>query len=366
MNTNDDFVQTPVQTLISPELEDIGLNLVTGGDGLERIILRPRVQKPGLAFAGYYEYIKQWRVQIIGESEVKYLMGLPPRLREKRVRDIAGLDVSCFICTKGIAPLPELKKECENRSVPLFSTEAVSSQTITRITYFLEESMAPSITLHAGLLDVVGIGVLLIGDSGIGKSECALDLVYRGHRLIADDMVVVKRHPNDVLLGYSSDLLRHHMELRGIGIINIKDLFGVASTRDFKPLDLVVKLEKWIEGAEYDRLGITQENYECLGVRKPFIRLPVASGRNLALLVEIAARNHLMRIQGYHSAEEFTRRIDEQILKQSEGDTTMNVSTIPAENYESAASSELRSIQSKQVMNRLRNLQLQENARKRR
>jgi HPr kinase/phosphorylase len=365
MNTNEDFVQTPVSTLLNPELEDLGLELITGSDGLERIIDRPRVQKPGLAFAGYYEYIKPFRVQIIGESEVKYLLGLPPRLREKRVRDIAGLDVSCFVCTKGIPVLPELKKECENRSVPLFATQSLSSQTITRITYFLEESMAPSMTLHSGLLDVYGIGVLLIGDSGIGKSECALDLVYRGHRLIADDKVVIKRHPNDVLLGYSSGLLRHHMELRGIGIVNIKDLFGVSSTRDFKPIDLVVKLEKWAEGAEYDRLGISQEQYVCLGVSKPFIRLPVASGRNLALLVEIAARNHLMRIQGYNSAEDFTRLIDEQIAMAAEGERG-DLPAVPPVNFESSASSELRSIQSKQVMNRLRNLQIQENNRKRR
>ena len=316
MAAQEDFLETTVQTLISPELDDLALKLITGDDGLGRTILRPRVQKPGLAFAGYYEYIKPWRVQIIGESETKYLQSLPARLREKRVRDVAGLEVSCFIVTKGITPLEEFKQECEKRSVPLFSTPAMSSTTITRTTYFLEETMAPKVTMHSGLLDVYGTGVLLLGDSGIGKSECALDLIYRGHRLIADDMVVIKRHPNDVLIGYSNDLLRHHMELRGIGIIDIKDLFGVASTRDDKPIDLVVRLEKWVEGTEYDRLGIAGETYELLGVSKPFVRLPVASGRNLALLVEIAARNHLMKLQGYDSAREFTRRIDEQIAKQ--------------------------------------------------
>jgi HPr kinase/phosphorylase len=316
--TNDDFVQTQVETLLSPELNDLSLKLITGGDGLDRTILRPRVQKPGLAFAGYYEYIKPGRVQIIGESETKYLQSLPARLREKRVRDVVALDVSCFIVTKGIEPLAEFKAECEKYSVPLFTTLSLSSQSITRITYFLEESMAPSLTLHSGLLDVYGIGVLLIGDSGVGKSECALDLVYRGHRLIADDLVIIKRHPNEVLLGYPSDLLRHHMELRGIGIINIKDLFGVSATREIKPIDLVVKLERWVEGSEYDRLGISGETYECLGVSKPFVRLPVASGRNLALLVEIAARNHLMKLQGYNTAEEFVKRIDQQIASQGQ------------------------------------------------
>jgi HPr kinase/phosphorylase len=313
----EDFVQKPVQVLLSPELDDLALRLVTGGDGLDRVILRPRVQKPGLAFAGYYEYIKPGRVQIIGESETKYLQSLPARLREKRVRDVAAQEVSCFVVTKGIPPLAELKVECEHRSVPLFSTTHLSSETINRITYYLEETMAPSVTLHSGLLDIYGIGVLLIGESGIGKSECALDLIYRGHRLIADDTVLIKRHPNEILIGYTSDVLKHHMEVRGIGIMNVKDLFGVASTRDVKPIDIVVKLEKWVEGAEYDRLGLGGEYYECLGVKKPLVRLPVASGRNLALLIEIASRNHLLKLQGYHSAEEFVKTIDQVIANKA-------------------------------------------------
>jgi HPr kinase/phosphorylase len=343
----EDFVQTTVKTLLGGDLEDLQLRLITGDDGVDRVILRPRVQKPGLAFAGYYEYIKPWRVQIIGESETKYLDSLPPRLREKRVRDVVALDVSCFIVTKGIAPLEEFRHECEKRSVPLFSTSGMSSTTINRVTYFLEENMAPRRTMHAGLLDVYGIGVMLTGDSGIGKSECALDLVYRGHRLIADDMVIVRRHPNDVLLGYSNDLIRHHMELRGIGIIDIKDLFGVASTRDVKPIDIVVKLEKWVEGTEYDRLGIAGETFELLGVHKPYVRLPVASGRNLALLVEIAARNHLMKLQGYDSAQEFTRKIDERIAQQGASASD----NLPQVTPDAAVSSAMRSQHSRHLLN---------------
>jgi HPr kinase/phosphorylase len=339
----DDFVPTKVDTLRSGGLDDLALRLITGSDGLERVILRPRVQKPGLAFAGYYEYIKQWRVQIIGESETKYLQSLPPRIRERHVRNVTALDVSCFIVTKGITPLDEFRFECEKRGVPLFSTSAMSSQTINRVTYFLEEWMAPRITMHSGLLDVYGIGVLLLGDSGIGKSECALDLVYRGHRLVADDMVIIRRHPNGVLIGYSSDLLRHHMELRGIGIINVKDLFGVSATRDLKPIDMVVKLEKWVEGTEYDRLGIGGEAYELLGVSKPYVRLPVASGRNLALLVEIAARNHLMKLQGYDSAREFIRRHTEAVAQPSNPDPLAS----PPMNAESHRAFELRSLQSR-------------------
>jgi HPr kinase/phosphorylase len=343
---DEDFVETTVSALRGPDLDDLALRLVTGEDGLDRVIARPRVQKPGLAFAGYYEYIKPWRVQIIGESETKYLQSLPPRLREKRVREVSALDISTFIVTKGIAPLEEFRHECEKRSVPLFSTPAMSSTTITRCTYFLEETMAPRVTMHSGLLDVYGIGVLLLGDSGIGKSECALDLVYRGHRLIADDLVVVRRHPNDVLLGYSNDLLRHHMELRGIGIIDIKDLFGVASTRDVKPIDLVVKLEKWVEGTEYDRLGIAGETYELLGVSKPYVRLPVASGRNLALLVEIAARNHLMKLQGYDSARAFTQKIDQMIANNSAAASD----SLPHSNREEITSSAMRSAHTRQML----------------
>jgi HPr kinase/phosphorylase len=311
----EDFVQTEVRTLLDPNLADLALDLVTGRDGLDRIIVKPRVQKPGLAFAGYYEYIKPGRVQIVGASESGYLHSLPPRLREKRVRDVAARDVSCFIVTKGIDPLEEFAMECEKHAIPLFRTPSMSSTTITRIIYFLEETMAPRVSLHAGLLDVFGTGVLLHGDSGVGKSECALDLLWRGHRLVADDTVLIKRHPNEVLIGYSSDLARHHMELRGIGIVNIKDLFGVSSTRDVKPIDLVVRLEKWVEGTEYDRLGISGETYECLGVTKPLVRLPVASGRNLALLVEIAVRNFIMKLQGYDSAEEFINRVNDEILR---------------------------------------------------
>jgi len=313
----EDFVQVQVETLLAQELEELGLEIVTGRDGLDRMILRPRVQKPGLAFAGYYEYIKPGRVQIIGESETNYLQSLPPRLREKRVRDVTALDVSCFVVTKAIEPLREFETECERRSVPLFITPAMSSQAITKITYFLEEAMAPSLRLHACLLDIYGIGVLLVGDSGVGKSESALDLVSRGHRLVADDSVILKRHPNDVLLGYASERLGHHMELRGIGIVDIRNLFGVASTRDVKPIDLVVRLEKWIEGTEYDRLGIGSEQYEVLGVSRPFIRLPVAHGRNLALLIEIAARNFLIRLQGYNSAEDFMEKINVAIREET-------------------------------------------------
>ena len=303
------------------------------------------MQKPGLAFAGYYEYIKPWRVQIIGASETKYLQSLPPRLREKRIRDVAGLDVSCFIVTKGITPLDEFRVECEKRSVPLFSTPAMSSTTHHAHDLLPRRDHGPAAdACTPGSSTSTASASCSSATAASARASARSTSIYRGHRLIADDLVVVKRHPNDVLLGYSNDLLRHHMELRGIGIIDIKDLFGVASTRDVKPIDLVVRLEKWVEGAEYDRLGISGETYELLGVPKPYVRLPVASGRNLALLVEIAARNHLMKLQGYDSAREFTRRIDEQIARQGRARRHRRW---PASNREEMASSAMRSVHSR-------------------
>jgi len=324
------------------------LQTVAGENGFGRPISWGRIQRPGLALAGFQAFIKPGRIQILGESELNYLDTMPLDVRAERIAAICALPVAAFVVTKG-QPVPEdLARECRLREVPLLLSDRTTSVVIQSITRILEDELAPSTTVHGVLVDVYGMGVLLLGESGIGKSECALDLVYRGHRLIADDMVVIRRHPNDVLLGYSNDLLRHHMELRGIGIIDIKDLFGVASTRDVKPIDLVVRLEKWVEGTEYDRLGIAGETFELLGVSKPYVRLPVASGRNLALLVEIAARNHLMKLQGYDSAREFTRRIDEQIALQG---TTSADTQLPATNREELKSSELRSMTSRTRFN---------------
>jgi HPr kinase/phosphorylase len=321
MSENDDFIETTVRSLLGGELDELALKIVTGDDGLDRTILRPRVQKPGLAFAGYYEYIKPWRVQIIGESETKYLQSLPARLREKRVRDVAALDVSCFIVTKGITPLEEFKHECEKRSVPLFSTPAMSSTSITRTTYFLEETMAPKVTMHSGLLDVYGIGVLLLGDSGIGKSECALDLIRRGHRLVADDTVEVRRVGEDQLTGCAPELLREHMEIRGLGIINIRDLFGVSAIwSGAKVIGLSIRLERWGALKEVDRLGVEERTVEILGVRVPQVLLPVSPGRNLATLVETAMRVHLLRVRGYNAARDFVARHDELLARTGEGD----------------------------------------------
>lgn len=299
----------------APSLSVLGLKLVAGEEGLSRALTGWRIQRPGLAIAGFLPYIKPGRIQILGESELDYLKTLSTVERRQRLASIASLPVAGFVVTKKQEPPAELLRECRKRQVPLFITPETTSVVIQRITGMLEESLAPQQTVHGVLLDVHGMGVLLVGESGIGKSECALDLIQRGHRLVADDAVQISRFPSGQLIGRASNLIRYHMELRGIGIINIKHLFGVSAVRTSQPVELVISLERWKADEQYDRLGLSQETYEILGERRPLLRLPVASGRNLAILIEIAARNELLKSQGYDAAREFTERVDAEIAR---------------------------------------------------
>ncbi|HEX2163763.1 MAG TPA: HPr(Ser) kinase/phosphatase [Thermoanaerobaculia bacterium] len=301
------------ELLADEELGVLELSVLAGRDHLDHRILHPRVQKPGLAFAGYYPYIKSGRVQIVGESELEYLATLPEAERSARFDRITDLDVPVFVVTKGLAPPEELRRRCEQRGIPVLGSTALSSTVIKRLSWFLEERLVPSTALHGVFLEIYGIGVLLIGESGVGKSECALDLITRGHSLVADDKVTVKRYPSDDLIGYSAGALHHHMELRGLGIINVQDLFGLAAVRERKAVDLVVELEHWREGHPYDRLGLDETLFHVLEVPVPYIRIPVSLGRNVSILVEIAARNHVLKLQGHHSAREFARKLEEQL-----------------------------------------------------
>jgi HPr kinase/phosphorylase len=300
-----------VRELLGPELTELHLSVLTGEDRLDNRITNPRVQKPGLAFAGYFPYIKEGRVQIVGESELAYLGELEPDVREQRIDGITQLPVPVFVVTKGLQPIDELLESCRTRQIPLLSSTALSSTVIKRISFFLEDRLVPTTTLHGVLLDIYGLGVLLIGGSGVGKSECALDLITRGHSLVADDRVRVKLYPNDELIGFCDEALRHHMELRGIGIINVQDLFGLAAVRERKPIDLVIEMEAWDEAQQYDRLGLDESVHEILGTPVPYIRMPVALGRNLSILVEIAARNHVLKLQGHNSAQAFVRQLQD-------------------------------------------------------
>jgi HPr kinase/phosphorylase len=308
-----------VSELFGDELADLRLTILTGENHLDNPVTHPRVQKPGLAFAGYYAYIKPGRVQIVGESELEYLSTVEEGERRERLRTIAALPIPVVVITKGLAPGQEFLHEFRARQVPVLSSSALSSVVIKQLSYFLEDHLVPSTRLHGVLIDIYGLGVLLIGSSGVGKSEAALDLITRGHSLVSDDRVTIKRYPSGELVGFSEENLKHHMELRGLGIINVKDLFGLAAIRERKPIDLVVELEPWREGQVYDRLGLDETVFSILDTPCPYIRMPVALGRNVANLVEIAARNHVLKLQGTHSAREFARKLEEQLERSRKG-----------------------------------------------
>jgi HPr kinase/phosphorylase len=302
-----------VGELLGRELAELDLRVLCAEDHLERRITHPRVQKPGLAFAGYYRYIKEGRVQIVGESEIAYLETVEQEARQQRFAAIAALPVPVFILAKGLAPFPTFLALCRRQGIPILASPAMTSVIIKRVSHFLEDHLVPATYIHGVLLDVWGLGLLLIGRSGVGKSESALDLITRGHSLVADDRVTVRRYPSGQLMGFCDEPAKHHMELRGLGIVNVKDLFGLAAVRERAPIDLVIELEPWQKGQAYDRLGLDETCYTILETSVPYIRMPVATGRNIAILVEIAARNHVLKLQGHDSARTFVREVEARI-----------------------------------------------------
>jgi len=301
-----------VAELLDAVAQPLKLDLAAGRRGLDNRIHLARVQRPGLALTGYTDYIRYGRVQIVGSSEIGYLGKLRTRSRAAILDRLCRCRITCFVVTKGLAPPPELLRAAEARGIPVLTTPLESTAFIKLLSAFLEERLATRLHLHSVLLDVFGLGVLILGESGIGKSECALDLIDRGHRLVADDVVEIKRI-GDVLVGASPDLTRYHMELRGLGVLNIRDLYGVSSIRLSKRVELVIQLERWEAGKEYDRLGLRDETFLILGVDVPMARMPVAPGRNIALLVEVAARNQLLREGGYDAGKRFVERVDQMV-----------------------------------------------------
>src|SRR5438874_7240998 len=284
-----------VGTLLTsrPEAFGLPLELLAGADGLKRVITSPYIQKTGLALAGFHEYLKPGRVLIFGESEIRYLESLESAARITALRLALTLDFPCVLITGGFSPPTEVAIEAERATLPLLKTTVVTPTAIAKLTAFLEDTLAERTVMHAVLMDILGLGVLIVGESGIGKSECALDLIVRGHRLVADDTVEIRRRAETILIGTCPELTRHHMELRGLGGINIKDLFGIASTRSSKRVELAVQLERWVPNRESALLGLDDEFFEVLGLRVPLIRMPVATGRNIALLVDVGVRNLL-------------------------------------------------------------------------
>jgi HPr kinase/phosphorylase len=289
------------------------IDVLAGESGLERLITIPYPQKTGLALAGFDASLQPGRLLVFGESELRYLSALEPRARIDAIRRVFARGIPCVLITKQQAPPPDLVAEADRMHVPILRTHLPTPQTIAKLTSLLDDRLAARANVHGVLLDILGLGVLIIGESGIGKSECALELIGRGHRLVADDTVEARRRAESVVIGTCPALTRHHMEIRGIGLINVKDLFGVSSTRASKRVELVVQFERWDPTREYERLGLDESFFDLLGVPISTVQMPVAPGRNLAILVEVAVRNHLLRTRGQHAARLLADRLDRQL-----------------------------------------------------
>jgi HPr kinase/phosphorylase len=304
-----DSVTLAIQELLDETEYGLELRLLAGAGGLGHRVTSSRIQKPGLALTGYTEHLHPDRIQVLGNTEISYLGQLESDVANAHATALCAFPISCFIVTKGLTPPPVFLTVAESAGIPVLGTRHQSSTFISLITKFLEERLLPTIHLHGVLVDVLGVGVLLTGKSGIGKSECALDLVIRGHRLVADDMVFIKKKMPASLVGQSEQQIQHLMEIRGLGIINIKDLYGVSSIREKKIIDLVLELQEWDPEQEYDRLGIDDRKTTIMGVDLPHLVIPVRPGRNLAAIIEVAARNFLLKGMGYHSARDFQERL---------------------------------------------------------
>jgi HPr kinase/phosphorylase len=308
-----------VEGLLKSRAEAIGLpfELLGGRDGLQRTISSPHIQKTGLALAGFDAYLQPARILVFGESEIRYLESLDVTNRLNVLAAAFSHDIPCVLITSGWEPPVELLAASDRYQIPLLRTAVSTPVSIAKIEYLLDDELAERQVIHGVLMDMLGLGVLLIGESGIGKSECALDLVVRGHRLVADDTVEIRRRGETTLIGTCPELTRHHMEIRGLGLINVRDLFGVAAIRNAKRIELVVQLERWDPDRDYERLGLDELRYEILGLKVPLISMPVAPGRSLGVLVEVAARNQLLRTRGLNAARDLATRL-EQTLREKD------------------------------------------------
>lgn len=302
-----------VEQLLKDLMSTIDLWIQAGASGLNNQIHTSELNRPGLAFAGFLDVFSHNRIQILGITEISYLHSLDAEERKRRLEKIFKYKIPCFIVTSnGIVP-KELLGLCNEHHVPLIVTPLPTSKFSGQLSYYLDRKFAPSCTVHGTLLDVFGVGVLIIGKAGVGKSETALELVERGHRLVADDVVILKRLDRNLMVGTSSEMLRHNMEIRGIGIIDVEDLYGVGSVRDEKKVSLIIRLKRWDDKEDYERLGLDDKYCDIFDVRIPEYTIPVEPGRNLSLLIEVAALYQRLKETGRSPAKKFNDKLMEAI-----------------------------------------------------
>lgn len=299
-------------------VKTLGLTELSPSTKKEWDIRTADLNRPGMQFCGFYEYFAYERPQVIGKVEMTYLETLEPAERKTLWNKYFSYDIPCVVCCRGLMPPQDLLDAAKAANVPVYATQQLTTRFTYRAINYLTTCLAPRVTRHGVLVDVYGVGVLITGKSGAGKSETALELIKRGHKLIADDVVDIVRVSDDRLVGECPEMVRHFMEIRGVGIIDIRAMYGVGAVELSKSIDLVMHLEQWEEGKEYDRLGLSEEFITILGVKIPHQLTPVRPGRNLAIIVEVAARNLSLKRLGYSAAHELDRRLNEMIRKNSE------------------------------------------------
>jgi len=308
--------ETPRLTLgeiFAEQGESLKMRLVAGEPGLHRYIDHPRVQNPSLAFAGFLEHLSDYRLQVIGQTELHYLSTRPADEQQKTIDAVFDLRLAGVVVTRGVEPPAIILEAARRTDTPLFVSECESSNFMADMMLYLSRKLAPKTWQHGVFVDIYGLGVLLIGKSGVGKSEIGLELISRGHRLIADDMVELVRATPDVLVGHSPELLRYHMELRGLGIVNIRDLYGAAAITDTKRLSLVIELANWKDSMLDERVIASDQSIILHQVSVPYLRIPVQPGRSLAVIIEVATRNQLLKHRGIYSNQRFMQALDHRI-----------------------------------------------------
>lgn len=286
----------------------LSLGVVAGHDGLSRRIRVPEVNRPGIALTGYFNYFASKRIQVIGKVEYNYLSTLNPEVRRRIYTQLMEKNIPCVIFARRYRPHKELIELGNKMNVPVIRSGRITMHIVNKASAFLEDEFAPTTCMSGTLMEVFGLGILITGKSGVGKSECALALIEKSHRLVSDDVVKIRKRDLE-LVGFGEKLTRHHMEVRGLGIINVQTLFGAGCVREMKKIDLVANLEEWDPNREYDRLGLDERTVSILGVRVPHLLIPVKPGRDLCLILETAALSQRLKLMGYYTAREFNREL---------------------------------------------------------
>ena len=307
-----------VEQFYHKHTEVLGLKLLAGASGLKRKIKEGTVNRPGLALAGFFKHFSGKRIQIFGSSENNYLHSLSKQLQKVRIRNLFRQDIPCVIFSRSLNPLNFFLEEAEKHSIPVFKSPMVTMRLVNRATIFLEEDFAPTANEHGSMVDILGIGVLVRGSSGIGKSECVLSLLERGYSLVADDLTKIRLEDGCELVCTSPEASRDHMEVRGIGIINVASMFGVGAIRTEKILNIVVTLMEWDKVENVDRLGIDRQYCEILGIKVPHVIIPIRPGRDIARLIEVAALDQKLKNMGHNTALEFNRKLIQNIRRSNE------------------------------------------------